>query len=81
MTDAKQFLEQHKADLVGGPGVVKFELTDDMKAIVDLIVEERRAGKRYSMLALHRVIKKEFEIQISYEQFRRVVREHAGGRW
>lgn len=80
MTTAKQFLEQHKDQLIG-PGPSRFELTSAMKEIIDLVVQERLTGKRYSMLGLFRVMENEFEIPVSYEAFRRRVVEYTEGRW
>lgn len=80
MIDPKQFLEQHK-DRLRPKAPPRFELTEDMRGIIDLVVEERRAGKRYSMLALHRVMREEFNIPISYERFRVAVLRYTEGQW
>jgi hypothetical protein len=80
MIDPKAFLAQH-ADKLGPKRAPRFGLTDDMKAIIDLVVEERRAGKHYSLTALHRVMREEFDLSIGVRQFRAVVMEHTDGQW
>jgi hypothetical protein len=80
MIDPKAFLAQHR-DQLKSKNSRGFELSGDVKEIIDLIVTERRAGKRYTVAALWRVVRTEFDLDVSYERFRVAVMRYTGDQW